>query len=94
MSENEEEESPTKKLKFPTVDELLEQTMEQLAAMTHRCEEEERWRGYYESWYKDEKVKTASLQAKLDTLLGDGSTSCSSFCHTCKVVHTITCGKR
>ncbi len=76
-----------KKRKTPSVDELLEQAMEQLAAADHRFEEEHRWRGYYESWYHEAKKE-------LEQLKNQETADPSKFwCVTCKVFHQLTCIK-
>ncbi len=85
MSENDEKKQ---KVVAPSVDELLEQTLEQLAAAEHRYEEEHRWRGYYEEWYSNAKKELDELKNREDC--PDPS---KFWCRTCKAFHQVTCIK-
>jgi hypothetical protein len=75
-----------KKRERPSIDELLEQTLEELATVTKRYDEEQRWKGYYKTWYEEARKRLKELEA-------NEKDPTKFWCGTCKAFHQLTCIK-
>ena len=80
-------EEEAKRQKIVSVDEILEQTLQQLAEAQRRFKDEMEWREFYERRCREQEKRLSLLEEA-------NSDRASFYCDLCSSIHTLQCVKK